>query len=528
MSGRRGSRDFSRDFFRKKRSKSWRGIAALLVFGIAFVVVAVALFSKKSPGVEEAAPRRITAHASSGSDLPADAKHDNVPPVADPKDTPAPPPVAKRTSLSDLPPQHGAAVPKMGKFYIVERDLAFGAHVSSEVIAAAKATPYVVVAGDILGRIAKKHGCTIEQIQKANRLTGDQIKIGQKLLIPDCQSGDVQPLVEATQAPAAQRGRWWKTSGVDTTTLPRLMREESFKPPQKFMAFVIEFTFDETRKVVIRERAFDYQGTSSKNDGWNPASLVKLFAAIAALRRIDELGFTSRAKVTFHGKHPYTTTVGALIEAAIIQSDNIAYNRVVQLASFDKLHRETLTSRYGISHTALNRGYELTRWKELGEDPSLRISPEITLSEGKKTTKLPAAKSNAPVACSSSACTTLQDLGESIRRLMLQEQLPASETFNLKQQDLLVLRRAMRSEDRQRGTQIVDIFAKIFKDSRVKFYAKPGFSEDWFTDNIYIFDPRYNQAWIVVMSGYPGRNSLNEAATVIAKIISSGKLRNVR
>ena len=110
---------------------------------------------------------------------------------------------------------------------------------------------------------------------------------------------------------------------------------------------------------------------------------------------------------------------------------------------------------------------------------------------------------------------------------MLQEQLPASESFDLKPNDLIMLRRAMRSPDRTRGTEIVDRFAAVFKDSRVKFYSKPGFSEDWFTDNVYIFDPRYNQAWIVVMTGYPGRSSLNSAATAIAKIISAGKLRKI-
>lgn len=110
---------------------------------------------------------------------------------------------------------------------------------------------------------------------------------------------------------------------------------------------------------------------------------------------------------------------------------------------------------------------------------------------------------------------------------MLQEQLPESESFNLRHEDLLVLRRAMRSADRTRGTEMVDRFAAVFNDNRVKFYSKPGFSEDWFTDNVYIFDPRYNQAWIVVMSGYPGRSSLNSAATAIAKIISSGKLRKI-
>ncbi|MBQ1926795.1 MAG: serine hydrolase, partial [Proteobacteria bacterium] len=300
-----------------------------------------------------------------------------------------------------------------------------------------------------------------------------------------------------------------------------------FKPPQKFMAFILELTFDDTRQVVTRERAFDYKGTSSLNSGWNPASAVKIFAAIAALRRIDELGFTSRAKVTFNSKKPYSTTVGALIEAAIINSDNIAYNRVVQLASFDKLHKEILTGKFGISQTALNRAYEQTRWKSLGEDPSLRVSPEIVLTEGKKTTKIPAANSKANAVCSSGACTSLQDLAESSRRLMLQEQLPESESFNLRHEDLLVLRRAMRSADRTRGTEMVDRFAAVFNDNRVKFYSKPGFSEDWFTDNVYIFDPRYNQAWIVVMSGYPGRSSLNSAATAIAKIISSGKLRKI-
>ena len=261
--------------------------------------------------------------------------------------------------------------------------------------------------------------------------------------------------------------------------------------------------------------------------GWNPASTVKIYAAIAALRRIDELGFTSRAKVTFHSKKKFTTTVGELIEAAIIHSDNIAYNRVVQLASYDKLHKELFTSQFGMTQTALNRGYELSRWEALGENASLRYSPAISLHEGNKTTLIPAVQSKAHAVCSSAACTSLQDLAESTRRLMLQEQLPPEESFNLKQADLLVLRRAMRSPERTRGTEMVDRFAAVFKDPRVKFYSKPGFSENWFTDNAYIFDPRHNQAWIVVMTGYPGRDSLNSAATVIAKIINSGKLRDI-
>lgn len=463
-----------------------------------------------------------------------------------PAPAPTPAPAAQtsaNTALRDflnLPVAKGATPPQQPKFAIVLAELTYDKNASPEDILRARSATYIVRPGDILGRIAQKNGCTIEQLKKANRLTNhDQIKIGQKLLIPPCKDDpaaldQMPPLVQPDEisSPSAEaslptRGKWWKRVGVNTDVLPKLLAEQGFKPPRKFMAFVLELTFDSSRQVITRERAFDYKGTSSTNTGWNPASTVKIFAAIAALRRIDELGFTSRAKVTFHSKKTYSTTVGKLIEDAIIQSDNIAYDRVVQLASFEKLHKEILTAQFGITQTALNRAYQMTQWKSLGENPSLRFSPDITLQEGKKSLKIPAANSNAPSVCSSAACTSLQDLAESTRRLMLQEQLPPNESFNLKQADLLVLRRAMRSSDRTRGTEIVDRFAQVFKDSRVKFYSKPGFSEDWYTDNVYIFDPRYNQAWIVVMSGYPGRNALNSAATAIAKIISSGKLREI-
>ena len=204
------------------------------------------------------------------------------------------------------PAAPGAVGPKLGKYAVIQTPIKYSESASPEAIAAAEATTYVVVAGDILGRIAQKHGCTIAQIQKANRMPNDQIKIGQKLLIPNCSSDtaeEQQPLVAEAPAPTAPRGKWWKRVGVNTTELPKLMAAEGFKPPQKFMAFILELTFDDTRQVVTRERAFDYKGTSSLNSGWNPASAVKIFAAIAALRRIDELGFTSRAKVTFNSTH---------------------------------------------------------------------------------------------------------------------------------------------------------------------------------------------------------------------------------
>ena len=552
-------RDSILGYSRRRRRKFWQGpgIIALFLGGIILVVVSFVFSDDEEEIPDLPENRQIERHASSLPDddfAPSpDESTDN-----DSDDTVSAKPVgaqklaggtktqiaapqkpmeasaAAAAAMYDIarkPVAVGATGPQTGRFTIVNSPITYDQNASPEAIAAAESNTYVVVSGDILGRIAQKHGCTIAQLQKANGMPNDQIRIGQKLRIPNCKTGsveEIQPPADEPEKPKAQRGRWWKSAGVNTTALPQLMEAEGFKPPQKFRAFVIEITFDDTRQVITKERAFDYKGTSASHQGWNPASAVKTFAAIGALQRIDQLGFSSKARVTFNGKKPYTTTVRELIEAAIINSNNIAYNRVVQLASFEKLHKELFTPKYGLTQTALNRAYQSSDWIAMGEDASLRVSPSITLTEGGKTYTIPAANSKVSSICSSGACTSLQDLGEETRRLMLQEQLPPGESFNLKNEDLIMLRRAMRSADRIRGTEMVDRFAAVFNDPRVKFYSKPGFSADWFTDNAYIFDPRTNQAWIVVMTGYPGRSSLNSAATAIAKIISSGKLKNVK
>lgn len=43
---------------------------------------------------------------------------------------------------------------------------------------------HVVVKGEYLATIARKYGVSIADLKKANNLTGDEIKIGQKLTIP--------------------------------------------------------------------------------------------------------------------------------------------------------------------------------------------------------------------------------------------------------------------------------------------------------------------------------------------------------
>jgi hypothetical protein len=52
-----------------------------------------------------------------------------------------------------------------------------------------------------------------------------------------------------------------------------------------------------------------------------------------------------------------------------------------------------------------------------------------------------------------------------------------------------------------------------------QLFRKAGFSQDWLSDNIYVYQPHSKVRWIVVMAAYPGRKSLDQAADIIARII---------
>lgn len=65
------------------------------------------------------------------------------------------------------------------------------------------ANTYEVKSGDTLGGIARRHGTTVGALRAANNLSGDGLRVGQKLVIP----GNAVPLSASAAAPAASAPR---------------------------------------------------------------------------------------------------------------------------------------------------------------------------------------------------------------------------------------------------------------------------------------------------------------------------------
>jgi hypothetical protein len=113
-----------------------------------------------------------------------------------------------------------------------------------------------------------------------------------------------------------------------------------------------------------------------------------------------------------------------------------------------------------------------------------------------------------------------------MRRVIMHEQLPPEERFNLGSDELKLLHRALsKIRPNSRGIHVVKGIKEAFQDRPIEFYHKAGYANRWFSDNVYVHAKDTNERWIVDLANRPGRHCLDEAALTVGKILSSGLLK---
>lgn len=104
---------------------------------------------------------------------------------------------------------------------------------------------------------------------------------------------------------------------------------------------------------------------SRGNDGfvWSsgvywPASTVKVLAAVGAIQKMVSVGCGVNANVTFTDDDGfYDGTVANLVDLAIRVSDNVAYNRLMEIGGFEEINHDLLHARFGMPQLVLQRRY---------------------------------------------------------------------------------------------------------------------------------------------------------------------------
>lgn len=335
------------------------------------------------------------------------------------------------------------------------------------------------------------------------------------------------PILGATSlvAPASAAAQ---VAEVDEEHLPALFAEAGYETPETLKALVgiVDLPADGPP----RAQWFDWRGTSTDRDDWWPASSIKLYAAVAALERSRELGFQPAAMLTYHyeseDENEYRGRLSQIVSHAIVASNNLAFDRLVEFVGMDYLNRRFFTAANGLEHTAFLRAYGGRNRNPDNGHAVNRHSPPITVQRGRRVRELPARDGRGRYECPDQGnCTTLRDLAGSIYRVMLHEHLPEEGRYDLGERELALLRSTLEAPRRAHGELLVAALRRGFGDEvPIRIYHKPGYAYRWSSDVIFVHRTDTDERFIIALAAHPGRRVIDEALTRIGAFLAARRL----
>lgn len=254
-----------------------------------------------------------------------------------------------------------------------------------------------------------------------------------------------------------------------------------------------------------------YQGGGGALDkSFWPASSIKVLAAVGALEYLNKQGFTGAASVTF-ADTGITRTVRSIYDAALRDSSNADYDLLVQIAGVDWLNKEFLTVARGFPATVIQTSYT-------GGD--LTSSPAMSLAESTRKLALPARSGHFDDDCPAGNCSDLFEMSESVRRIVLNDEIPEPERFRVARADVVGLTNALRGADGYFAPAVARVLG-----TAARVYSKPGFapSLDCLDVTLIEFDGQRLLLSATVPNSQGGCPALvNIAAGVLALLKSPG------
>ncbi|MDQ4089690.1 MAG: hypothetical protein M3163_05235 [Actinomycetota bacterium] len=229
---------------------------------------------------------------------------------------------------------------------------------------------------------------------------------------------------------------------------------------------------------------FEAGGGALAVDFW-PASSIKVLAALGALDFLRSLGFTGAATVAFDDGLP-SQTLRSIYEPAIRDSSNYEYDLLVRIAGLDWLNGEFLTARNGFPVTSISRSYGGLAFDE---------SPAMILEEGGKRAYVPVRKAEREPECSAGNCSNLFEMAESVRRIVLHDQIPVEQRFDLDAADVKALAGAL-----QKAEGFFPAAVTRALGSGAKIWSKPGDAAELDCLDVAFIESRTGRRFLVAAS----------------------------
>lgn len=252
---------------------------------------------------------------------------------------------------------------------------------------------------------------------------------------------------------------------------------------------------------------FQAGGGALAEDFW-PASSIKVLAALGALDYARSLGYTGAATVSFADDSD-VRTIRSIYEAAIRDSSNYDYDLLVRIAGVDRLNSVFLTAANGFPVTSITRSYAET---------DVSDSPPMVIEEGDKRTYVPRRVGKLKPECDAGNCSNLFEMAESVRRIVLDDQLPAEQRFDLDPADIKDLRQALHDAEGFFPPAV----AAVFGDGAT-IYDKPGDTADFDCLDVAFIETAAGRRFLLaatVPHSSGGCDALVELATHVLRLLA--------
>jgi hypothetical protein len=180
---------------------------------------------------------------------------------------------------------------------------------------------------------------------------------------------------------------------------------------------------------------------------------------VGALEFVGAQGFTGAATVRFGNGTP--RTIRSIYDAAIRMSSNPDYDLLVRLAGVDWLNNQFLTPARGFPVTVIQKSYVTVG--------NVAATPAVTISEAGRTATIPARPVARDPTCAQVNCSNLFEMSESVRRVVLNNEIPAGERFKIAPADVAGLTDALLGAEGWFEPAVAKVLGPT-----ARIYGKPG------------------------------------------------------
>jgi hypothetical protein len=252
----------------------------------------------------------------------------------------------------------------------------------------------------------------------------------------------------------------------------------------------------------------DYQaGGGALGAAFWPASSIKVLAAAGALEFANKMGFTGAATVSFDGGPSWT--IKSIYDAAIRVSSNADYDLLVKIAGVDWLNKEFLTAARGFPVTVIQRSYD---------GGSVMTSPAMTLSEAGRKTTVAARTGHVDTDCAQGNCSNLFEMSESVRRVVLNDEVPEAERFRIARTDVTGLSAALQAAEGWFPPAVNRVLG-----AGARIYSKPGYVTDRDCMDVTLIEAKGQRLLLAatVPDSQGGCDALVNLAAGVLRVLSS-------